>query len=82
MPTIPRKDCPYQWWKQHHIQKEGNSSLCEIAKAYLCTPPSSVSSERLFSTAGNVYESKRNRLSPEHGEQIALLHCNMKIMKY
>ena len=53
------------------------SWICQSFKRSLCAPPSSVKSERLFSTTGNIFEAKRNRLLPEHGEQIAFLNYNM-----
>ena len=38
------------------------------SKLYLSAPPSSVPSEWLFSVAGDVYDEKRNRLSPVQAE--------------
>lgn len=35
----------------------------QLVKKFLCPPPSSVESERLFSTMGNIYTNKRYRLS-------------------
>ena len=45
--------------------------LARFAKKALCSPPSSIMSERLFSSTRNIFEAKINRLLTEHGEQIA-----------
>ncbi|RXN35979.1 zinc finger BED domain-containing 1-like protein [Labeo rohita] len=38
--------------------------LAKVSKMILCIPATSASSERTFSTAGRVLESRRNRLNP------------------
>jgi len=73
-------DCPYKWWGAY---QKFQSTACEsklilLAKRVLSAAPSSVMSERLFSVTGNIYEARRSRLLPEHGEQIAFLNFNMK----
>lgn len=39
--------------------------MYSLGLKYLCVPPATVESERLFSTAGQICDSKRNRLDPE-----------------
>ena len=52
----------YLWWKDNtHCFPQ----LSIQARKYLAPPPTSVASERLFSTAGDIYDEKRNRLAPE-----------------
>ncbi|CAN0280258.1 unnamed protein product, partial [Ectocarpus fasciculatus] len=50
------------WWFAH---RQVYPVLFKIACVYLAVPASSGSSERVFSTAGNIVTKKRNRLCPE-----------------
>ena len=65
LPTLQRSEDPFLWWKK---TRETLPILSNLASKYLSAPPSSVESERLFSTGGNIYEPTRNRLCPENGE--------------
>jgi len=66
---------PLDWWK-------GNQSkypfLSHMAKKYLCIPGTSVPSERVFSTAGDIITAQRSALTPEHVDQILFLNKNLK----
>ena len=64
----------YLWWKNntHRFPQ-----LSKLARRYLAPPPTSVASERLFSTAGDIYDEKRNCLAPERAE--ALLFVKKKL---
>ena len=55
----PRKSNPLQYWKEH---KQLWPILVSLAFKYLCAPPSSVATERLFSTAGDISTETRNCL--------------------
>ena len=48
--------------------------LSMLARAVLCVPASSASSERNFSSAGRVLEARRNRLNPGTVDSILFLH--------
>lgn len=60
------------WFSSPH------SRLGKVAQKYLCVPPSTVFSERLFSTAGNICDQKRNRLDPERVKMLVFLNKNLK----
>ncbi|XP_041839735.1 E3 SUMO-protein ligase ZBED1-like [Melanotaenia boesemani] len=48
--------------------------LSKVARMILCIPATSASSERAFSSAGRVLESRRNRLNPGTVDAILFLH--------
>jgi hypothetical protein len=66
LPNISIKECPYKWWGAYNYtcaDKENNCwDLATFSQKILCAPPSSVMSERLFSTTGNIFYAKRSRL--------------------
>ncbi len=53
---------PLEWWKQNTSRLH---LLAPLAREFLCPPPSSVPSERVFSEIGNgnIYDNKRSRLT-------------------
>lgn len=51
----------------------GSEQLYEIAMEYLVLMSTSTASERLFSHAGSVKTTKRNRLSPKHLKELVFL---------
>ncbi|XP_056322340.1 E3 SUMO-protein ligase ZBED1-like [Danio aesculapii] len=71
------KEDPLVWWKEHLCQYP---LFSQLAKRYLCIPGTSVSSERVFSTAGDIITSQRSALLPEHVDQIIFLNKNLKTM--
>ncbi|XP_026138409.1 zinc finger BED domain-containing protein 1-like [Carassius auratus] len=71
------KEDPLVWWKEHQYQYP---LLSQLAKRYLCIPGTSVSSERVFSTAGDIITAQRSALLPEHVDQIIFLNKNLKTM--
>uniref|UniRef100_A0A3P8RUH3 BED-type domain-containing protein n=1 Tax=Amphiprion percula TaxID=161767 RepID=A0A3P8RUH3_AMPPE len=77
-PVIDRRQGdPLQWWKQN----EGRfKQLAKHARKFLCAPPSSVPSERIFSEVSTIYECKRSRLTGEHAEQLCFLHHNLMFL--
>ena len=64
---------PLQWWKE----QQDLPLLSSLAKKYLCIPATSVASERVFSTAGDIVSSKRSLLKPEHVDQLIFLKKNL-----
>ncbi|XP_052399237.1 E3 SUMO-protein ligase ZBED1-like [Carassius gibelio] len=71
------KEDPLVWWKEHQYQYP---LLSQLAKRYLCIPGTSVSSERVFSTAGDIITAQRSALLPEHVDQLIFLNKNLKTM--
>ncbi|XP_037829333.1 E3 SUMO-protein ligase ZBED1-like [Kryptolebias marmoratus] len=71
-----KKD-PLVWWKEHQYEYP---LLSHLAKRYLCIPGTSVSSERVFSTAGDIITAQRSALLPEHVDQIVFLNKNLRRM--
>lgn len=55
--------------------------LAKVSKMILCIPATSASSERTFSSAGRVLESRRNRLNPGTVDAILFLHSEHKNTK-
>lgn len=69
---------PYEWWK---FKKDKYPSIALLARRYLCIPATSVSSERCFSTAGNIVTKKRASLLPENVNLLVFLYQNRKLLK-
>ena len=78
-PVCSRKSSPLDYWKQ---KQSLWPLLATMARKYLSIPPSSVPSERLFSTAGEVMSDRRNRLAPEKVEMLLFLNKNLKIFDF
>ena len=78
-PNQPRKSCPLSYWKDRQSMWPILSSL---AQQYLCTPPATVASERLFSAAANICTDSRNRLSPKKVEQLLFLNKNLRFVNF
>ena len=70
---------PLEWWKQNaprfHL-------LAPLARKFLCPPPSSVPSERVFREVSQIYEKKRNRLTGENAERLCFLHYNLQLLNW
>ena len=66
-PQLDIADCPLDWWKKEAVHLP---MLSTLAKKFLCICATSVSSERAFSTGGNIVTSKRNSLKPHVVDQL------------
>lgn len=71
---IPRQNYPLEWWCENSKHYQG---LAKLAKKYLCITATSVSSERLFSKAGELVSHKRSRLKPKNVDMFFFLNQNM-----
>lgn len=78
-PIQGRDSDPLKWWKTN---KSDFPELAVVANKMLCSSPSSVESERLFSIGGNVYTPHRNRLTTETGEKLMLLNFNLRVFNF
>ena len=79
--SLPRSNMalkdPVCYWKS----ETRFPALKNWAKQVLSAPASSVRSERVFSTSGNVLSEKRNRLNSNFSEILVLLHDNLPLLK-
>ena len=76
VPAIPLSQNPLTWWQVH---AEDFPLLAGLAKQYLCIPGTSVPSERVFSTAGDIVSAQRSCLTPQHVDQLLFLQKNYTI---
>ena len=65
--NISRDDDPLKWWAENQCHLP---QLQLLARKYLCIPGTSVSSERLFSKAGQVVQARRSNLKPSNVDKI------------
>lgn len=70
---------PYVWWRDNG---QRYPVLTKVARRYLSAPPTSVSSERVFSGAGNIYDDHRCRLTAEKAEMLLTIKYNLKLVGY
>ncbi|RXN24106.1 zinc finger BED domain-containing 4-like protein [Labeo rohita] len=78
-PVIERSDMPLQWWQNNETRFK---TLAHLAKKFLCPPPSTVPSERVFSEVGMLYEARRSRLTGHHAHQLCFLHYNLRLLNF
>ncbi|XP_040192700.1 E3 SUMO-protein ligase ZBED1-like [Rana temporaria] len=67
---------PMTWWKSNECKYP---HVAKMARCYLAVPGSSVPSERVFSTAGDIVTAQRSTLSPEHVDILVFLKKNLKL---
>jgi hypothetical protein len=70
----PMKENPLDWWKEREIYFP---RLSRLASEYLCVQATSVASERVFSTTGDIVSATRACLSPENVNALVFLKKNM-----
>ena len=67
------------WWKRNW---SCFPTLSPIASKFLAPTSTSVASERLFSTAGNICTDNRSSLLPEKLEKLIFLKCNVALLDF
>ncbi|XP_039279367.1 E3 SUMO-protein ligase ZBED1-like [Nilaparvata lugens] len=73
--VIDHKENVLQFW-----QDNSNKELADIAKKYLCVPATSVPAERVFSKAGLILSSQRNRLKPKVVDKLIFCKSNLWLL--
>lgn len=74
MDSLSLSGNPLTWWKEHEWQLP---LLSRMARKYLCIPATSVPSERVFGTAGDVLAAQRATLEAENVDMLIFLENNM-----
>lgn len=75
---LPLTGDPLSWWRDH---EQEYPKLSRVAKCLLCIPGTSVSAERVFSSAGDIVNAQRSVLKAGHVDQLVFLHKNLEIKK-
>ena len=75
-PVLPLAASPLLWWKSNCHKYP---LIAKAARVILCVPATSVPSERVFSTAGDIVSAQRASLSPENVDALIFLKKNMYV---
>ena len=73
---LPLSSNPLAWWREH---EQSFPLLAKLARLYLTAQGTSVPSERVFSTAGDIVTAQRSALSPENVDMLIFLKKNMAL---
>ena len=73
--SLNLREDPLKWWRLYH---HSFPHLADAAQKYLAIVATSTTSERLFSTAGNIITTKRSALSTENVNKLVFLHENLR----
>ncbi len=73
-PPTGRDGNSLKWWKANKFRFP---LLAKLARSLLAIPATSVNSERLNSTSGNIVTTKRCSLLSEHVEEMTFLNKNL-----
>ena len=74
LPKLPLNQDPLLWWKQHQQELPG---LTKLAVKYLVVQATSVPSERVFSTAGDIVTAQRSCLHKDAVDALIFLKKNL-----
>lgn len=74
--TLPGGADPLEWWKSPGAAM--HPVLAVLARRYLTINATSVSSERVFSVAGNVVTKRRSCMNPDTVNRMVFLACNLR----
>lgn len=73
--TLDAEEDPLEWWRE---SQKLYPRLSLLARKYLCIPATSSSSERVFSTGGNIVTCQRSSLKPDHVNRLVFLAKNLR----
>lgn len=76
-PRLQRNADIYAYWHSSPYQQ-----LQKAANKFLSAPPTSVVSEQLFSSAGQIYADRRSNLLGENAKKLLFLHYNIKLFDF
>lgn len=76
-PLVNRDGDPLKWWLE---KKHLYPNLYNLAVQKLCIVATSVPCERIFSKAGQILTSRRNRLSANKVKKLLFLNVNYKFL--
>ena len=74
--TMPLNSNPLLWWKAKELKYP---ILSKLAKRYLCVPATSVTTQRVFSSAGDLVSAQRSCLHSEHVDELIFLTKNQRV---
>jgi hypothetical protein len=75
---LPSVD-PLQWWRS---KKERFPNLIILVQKFFSCPLTSAESERLFSTAGFLYNDLRRSMNPTTLQKLLILHHNLPLYNF
>ena len=75
--SVPPKTNPFLWWK---LNKSNYPKLATLARRVLCSPATSVPSERVFSIAGDTVSKLRAALDSDTVDKLIFLNKRLKSM--
>lgn len=67
---------PLAWWSDRLVLFP---TLSKLLRKYWCIPATAVPSERLFTAAGNLVNTKRNQLAPAEVDRLLFLYENTRL---
>jgi hypothetical protein len=70
-------NCALKFWQAHESTWP---KLALVAKKFLSVPASSAAAERMFSIAGNIFDSRRRRMSSKLLQQLVFLKLNENLL--
>ena len=76
-PRVPRQTNIYSYWNHSQFP-----ALEPAARKYLSAPPTSVASEQLFSSAGQLYADRRSNLLGENAEKLLFMAYNIRLLDF